>query len=173
MLRRSGNSSWIGLDRIFSFEPAGQELATILGLFVWNLQVCRGLELARTHHPREVDVERHVEVAAPVPWPGGDGVDGKSESSDHEPELCARLAGTLSDGEAPVASSSEQVLSVNDGVAIAAPEAQSEETAPDLEGRSQPKSSSPEAALIVPPPQVLLDDGRRAGEGRGFLVVIT
>ncbi len=34
----------LGLDRIFSYELAGQELATVVGLAVWNVQLARGFE---------------------------------------------------------------------------------------------------------------------------------
>lgn len=33
------------LDRIFSYELAGQEFATLVGLMVWNLRITRGFEL--------------------------------------------------------------------------------------------------------------------------------
>ena len=34
----------IGLDHIFSYDVAGQQLANLVGLFLWNLRVCRGFE---------------------------------------------------------------------------------------------------------------------------------
>jgi hypothetical protein len=37
----------LGLDRIFSYNLPGQMLATLVGLFVWNFQTCRGMELSR------------------------------------------------------------------------------------------------------------------------------
>jgi hypothetical protein len=36
----------LGLDRIFSYHLPGQLLATLVGLFVWNFHICRGMELA-------------------------------------------------------------------------------------------------------------------------------
>ena len=36
----------LGLDRIFSYHLPGQQLATLVGLFVWNFYICRGMELA-------------------------------------------------------------------------------------------------------------------------------
>ncbi len=64
----------LGLDRIFSYHLPGQELATCLGLAVWNIRIAQGFELER---PPEVcpvpllrsasqgqDVER-----PPVHWP--------------------------------------------------------------------------------------------------------
>ena len=35
----------LGLDRIFSYHLPGQELANLIGLFVWNLRICRGMDL--------------------------------------------------------------------------------------------------------------------------------
>jgi len=35
----------LGLDRIYSYEPAGQELATVIGLMVWNARIALGFEL--------------------------------------------------------------------------------------------------------------------------------
>jgi len=34
------------LGRIFNYTPAGQELANLIGLLVWNQGICRGLELS-------------------------------------------------------------------------------------------------------------------------------
>ncbi|MCP5069364.1 MAG: hypothetical protein GY946_22595 [bacterium] len=36
----------LGLDRIFSYHLPGQQLATVVGLFVWNFYVCRGFDFA-------------------------------------------------------------------------------------------------------------------------------
>jgi hypothetical protein len=36
----------VGLDRIFSYHLPGQELAVVAGLWVWNLRLVRGFELA-------------------------------------------------------------------------------------------------------------------------------
>jgi hypothetical protein len=36
----------LGLDRIFSYHLPGQQLATLIGLFVWNFLVCRGMDLS-------------------------------------------------------------------------------------------------------------------------------
>lgn len=43
----------LGLDRIFSYNIGGQELATLIGLFTWNQRICRGFELAIEDHPYE------------------------------------------------------------------------------------------------------------------------
>jgi hypothetical protein len=37
----------VGLDRIFSYHLPGQELAVVAGLWVWNLRLVRGFELAQ------------------------------------------------------------------------------------------------------------------------------
>ncbi len=55
----------LGLDRIFSYSPWGQQLANLIGLFVWNWRTSRGSELcapmpatATQQPPRQVnDVE--------------------------------------------------------------------------------------------------------------------
>jgi Transposase DDE domain len=36
-----------GLDRIFSYHLPGQMLATWIGLFVWNFNICRGMDIAQ------------------------------------------------------------------------------------------------------------------------------
>jgi hypothetical protein len=36
----------LGLDRVFCFHPAGQELASIIGMMVWNMLVVRGFRTA-------------------------------------------------------------------------------------------------------------------------------
>jgi hypothetical protein len=51
-----------GLDRIFSYSLPGQELATLVALFVWNFHICRGLELANP--PRELPEQKRI---VPVP----------------------------------------------------------------------------------------------------------
>jgi hypothetical protein len=45
----------IGLDHIFSYDVAGQLLANLVGLFLWNLRVCCGFELANV--PAEVPAQ--------------------------------------------------------------------------------------------------------------------
>jgi hypothetical protein len=45
-----------GLDRIFSYHRPGQEMASLLGLWVWNLRVVRGFEMAPP--PSEAPVAR-------------------------------------------------------------------------------------------------------------------
>jgi hypothetical protein len=41
----------LGLDRIFSYHLPGQQLATLVGLFVWNFCACRGMDLAAPPGP--------------------------------------------------------------------------------------------------------------------------
>jgi hypothetical protein len=106
------------LDRIFSYELGGQELATVVGLMTWNLRVARGFELqpppevvpdqeARTVVPdaRQVPAATLLPEPADVPPPapaaqppdqdtagpprGVDVVDGASASVDSSPR--ARL----------------------------------------------------------------------------------
>lgn len=36
----------LGLDRVFSFQPGGQELATVVGMMVWNMQIARGFRMS-------------------------------------------------------------------------------------------------------------------------------
>ena len=45
----------LGLDRIFSYNIAGQHLANVVGLFLWNLRICRGMDLANV--PRELPLQ--------------------------------------------------------------------------------------------------------------------
>ncbi len=53
----------LGLDRIFSYHLPGQQLATLVGLFVWNFQICRGMELTR---PPEELVDQSSAVVSPA-----------------------------------------------------------------------------------------------------------
>ena len=56
------------LDRIFSYELAGQEFATMIGLMTWNLQIARGFELDRP--PAELPEQQPAVAvidARPVP----------------------------------------------------------------------------------------------------------
>ncbi len=51
----------LGLDRIFSYHLPGQQLATLVGLFVWNFQICRGMDLARP--PQDLTDQLPTEVS--------------------------------------------------------------------------------------------------------------
>jgi len=53
----------LGLDRIFSYHLPGQQLATLVGLFIWNFYICRGMDLAR---PSEDLPEQQVAQNTPV-----------------------------------------------------------------------------------------------------------
>ncbi len=61
----------IGLDRISSYHPAGQELSVLAGLCVWNLRIVRGFE---SHPPpAESPVQRlrtpSPSMPSPSDWP--------------------------------------------------------------------------------------------------------
>ncbi len=53
-----------GLDRIFSYDLPGQELATLVALLVWNFHIARGMELADPPHELP---EQHLIVPTPIP----------------------------------------------------------------------------------------------------------
>jgi len=53
----------LALDRIFSYHLPGQQLATLVGLFVWNYYICRGMELA---HPPEEQPEQPLRDSPPL-----------------------------------------------------------------------------------------------------------
>ena len=64
----------LGLDRIFSYHLPGQELATCLGLAVWNIRIAQGFELERPPEVCPVPLLRSAgqgqDVARPpVHWP--------------------------------------------------------------------------------------------------------
>ena len=73
----------LGLDRIISYHLPGQELATLVGLALWNLKVVQGFELQRPPAVRPVQPPRHprVDDRAHEHWP-------------RDPVLC-RLLGEL------------------------------------------------------------------------------
>ena len=61
----------LGLDRIISYHLPGQELATLVGLSLWNLRLARGFELEPP--PDECPVQRSREIQpddrVPHEWP--------------------------------------------------------------------------------------------------------
>ena len=61
----------VGLDRIFSYELAGQELATLTGLFLLNYRIARGFELDPPPAVRPAPVLRIpvVDERLPAGWP--------------------------------------------------------------------------------------------------------
>ena len=64
----------LGLDRIFSYHLPGQELATCLGLAVWNLRIAQGFELEQPPQvcpvPRLRSASRSEQVEhPPAHWP--------------------------------------------------------------------------------------------------------
>ena len=71
----------LGLDRIVSYHLPGQELAALVGLFLWNLRVVRGF--AQTPPPQQRPAQplrcAPVDDSIPAQWP-------------RDPVLCARLA---------------------------------------------------------------------------------
>ena len=84
----------LGLDRIVSYELPGQELASLVGLALWNLRLVRGFELEpppATAPPARV---RHTELDERVPerWPR-DPVVCKELAQQDWPELLAKRPG--------------------------------------------------------------------------------
>lgn len=61
----------LGLDRIISYHLPGQELASLIGLSLWNLRLARGFELERPPDERPVSQLRRPQVDDRVPkhWP--------------------------------------------------------------------------------------------------------
>jgi len=61
----------LGLDRIISYHLPGQELATLVGLSLWNLRLVRGFELQRPPAVRPVQPPRQPQIddRAHEHWP--------------------------------------------------------------------------------------------------------
>ncbi len=61
----------LGLDRIISYHLPGQELATLVGLSLWNLRLVRGFELQRPPAERPVQPPRQspIDERAHENWP--------------------------------------------------------------------------------------------------------
>lgn len=61
----------LGLDRIFSYHLPGQELATLVGLGLWNLRLARGFALQTPPRQRPVQVIQQPQVDERIPehWP--------------------------------------------------------------------------------------------------------
>jgi hypothetical protein len=61
------------LDRIYSYNLAGQELAATIGLFVWNQQLCRGFDLAPPENAVHAQTLRESEFVTLAPLPAASG----------------------------------------------------------------------------------------------------
>jgi hypothetical protein len=52
------------LDRVFNYQPGGQELATVVGMMVWNMQIVHGFRLSpplrRRPRSSQMGSPRHV-----------------------------------------------------------------------------------------------------------------
>lgn len=61
----------LGLDRIVSYHLPGQELATLVGLALWNLRLCRGFEADRppAERPAQARCQAVVDERVPERWP--------------------------------------------------------------------------------------------------------
>jgi len=61
----------LGLDRIISYHVPGQELATLVGLFLWNLRVARGFaqEPVPVEQPRQKPRHAERDDRVPEAWP--------------------------------------------------------------------------------------------------------
>ncbi len=57
----------LGLDRIFSYHLPGQQLATLIGLFVWNFFICRGMDLANPTQNLPEQKDEHSMSATEMP----------------------------------------------------------------------------------------------------------
>lgn len=79
----------LGLDRIFSYHLPGQQLATLVGLFVWNFFICRGINLARP--PLELPEQQALQ-ALPITTPPAMPVVGSNDASVDVEEVQPALA---------------------------------------------------------------------------------
>ena len=61
----------LGLDRIVSYHLPGQELATLVGLSLWNLRVVHGFQMQTppVEHPVERLRQHKVDQRIPAEWP--------------------------------------------------------------------------------------------------------
>ncbi|MDP1569244.1 MAG: hypothetical protein Q8L86_04505 [Vicinamibacterales bacterium] len=78
----------LGLDRIFSYHLPGQYLATLAGLFVWNFNICRGMDLARPPEPLpEQPLTQATPASEPpqLPEPGPGATPHESDGLDVDP----------------------------------------------------------------------------------------
>lgn len=73
------------LDRIFSYDVPGQELANLIGLFVWNLRICHGMNLADP--PRELPAQQPrvpIAIEDPAKLPNSTSIEGQKEGAGRE-----------------------------------------------------------------------------------------
>ena len=93
----------LGLDHILSYELGGEELASVVGLFVWNLRVCQGFLMdpppdePPERQPKVVDVDpRPVPVSPPASAEARPKAEASSETEEapvvDEPEHLLRVA---------------------------------------------------------------------------------
>jgi len=61
----------LGLDRIISYHLPGQELATLVGLSLWNLRLARGFAMETPPHELPVQTIRNLQADERIPehWP--------------------------------------------------------------------------------------------------------
>jgi len=82
----------LGLDRIISYHLPGQELATLVGLSLWNLRLVRGFELERPPHERPAQAIRRPQIDERIPehWPRDPVIHGVLADLDWEARLAQR-----------------------------------------------------------------------------------
>jgi len=82
----------LGLDRIFSYNLAGQELAALVGLSLWNLRLVRGFELDTPPAERPEPRPRRAAVDESVPagWPRDPVIQAKLAEIDWQTALASR-----------------------------------------------------------------------------------
>lgn len=101
----------LGLDRIFSYHLPGQELATIVGLFVWNWRICRGMELADPSDelPEQQPILRpQIDTTAGLPRPWSPHAEATLTPEDEEDEPSVESAAEVADEDG------EQMVSTAD-----------------------------------------------------------
>ncbi len=77
----------LGLDHVFSFHLPGQALASLFGLFTWNYQICRGMELLEPPADRvPPQALASAEVAEPPDGPMGWTAEAEVAAGESEPE---------------------------------------------------------------------------------------
>ena len=84
----------LGIDRVVSYHLPGQELATLVGLSLWNLRLARGFEMERPPEVRPAQRlhKSRVDDRVPAAWPR-DHVARDALADLDWPELLARRSG--------------------------------------------------------------------------------